>query len=271
MLKGINKANAGFMVVFSALALGACGGSSSSSSSNNSATELKPGVFYMGKKLSADEELVGESFISSTGKFVIFLRNESEVDGGLVVEKSFTFGNLQYSSGKLSSQIEEYKYLNPPEADASWDRLEGSLFGDLKSSKRADLTSSISESSPITKGVLYRDDKRSDPNLTINDIYNSFMMTNSGTTTTVTITPDSSDESKGTFVVNQGDTCNGNGEVSIPDQAINVFEVTYKVSNCPSSTDENAAQGLRDGDYSGLGTYDAKAVDSTNNRSTAHL
>jgi len=50
--------------------------------------------------------------------------------------------------------------------------------------------------------------------------------------------------------------CNFFGQVVIPDRTVNVFELTYE-ANCPAVPDEEAAEDDRNGEYTGLGTYDS--------------
>lgn len=232
----MKRAGVSILIAFSALAFSACGGGSSSSS-DNSATELTPGVFNIGRVYEDRDTLEGISLFSPSGKFVAQL---GRVDFGML-----TFSN----SGRFSIEIEEYllgDFSGP---------VSGALKGQVVSAKEANLTASKSGSDPISNGVLYRNDKRSDSGITINDIDNSFMMTESDNTTTITLTSDGPDGVNGAFEGRDEDGCIFEGDVFIPDKTINIFEVTYSVSNCPLAPDEAGKESARNSDYTGLGTY----------------
>jgi hypothetical protein len=230
MLKKIRQASVGIIVVFSALTLSACGGGSSGTEPRAQATELKPGVFDIGRVFTNGSRQEGISLLSPTGKFVGILQRVA-------------FGKLTFSgSGEFSGPIEEYllgDYSGP---------TSGTLSGEVLSSKEADLTASISGSVAISNGVLLRKDKLSDLGVTFDELSAVYTITNS--TSLVTIGP--------TGEVTGGDRgCVFNGQVVIPDKTINVFEVTYEASTCSPLPGENATANDRNGDFSGLGTYDA--------------
>lgn len=229
MLKEIRQASLGIIVVFSALTLSACGGGGGSSGSEPKAqsTDLKPGVFYIGRVFTDESTKEGISFLSPTGKFVAIL---DLVD----------FGTLTFSdSGQFSGQIEEYN-LGDFSGPTS-----GTLSGEVKSSKEANLTASKTDFA--ANGLLFRNDTLSDLGVTFEELSGSYTITNS--TPWINIGP--------TGEVTGGDEkCVFNGQVVIPDKTINVFELTYKASSCPPLPEENATESVRNGDFSGLGTYD---------------
>lgn len=233
----MKQAGVSILIACSALAISACGGGSSSSS-DNSATALTPGVYNIGRVYEDRETLEGISLFSSSGKFVAQL---GRVDFG-----TLTFSN----SGRFSIEIEEYllgDFSGP---------VSGALKGQVVSAKEANLTASKSGSDPISNGVLYRDDKRSDSGVTFDDeLFNSFTTSDAEGAKTITINPDSSDDSKGVLDGNIGNKCKLSGDVSIPDKSINVFEVSYKATGCEPSPKEQTEESARNGDYTGLGTY----------------
>lgn len=70
-------------------------------------------------------------------------------------------------------------------------------------------------------------------------------------TNTFTIGPD------GGVIGSDQRGCNFLGQVVIPDKTINVFELTYDASNCLAAPGEEATADDRNGEYTGLGTYDS--------------
>lgn len=220
-----------FSLLFIALSLAACGGGGGSSGSEPKAqsTDLKPGVFDIGRIFSDGSTKEGISFLSPTGKFVAIL---DLVD----------FGTLTFSdSGQFSGPIEEYNlavFSGP---------TSGTLSGEVVSSKEANLTASRSDLT--SNGVLLRNDEHSDLGVTFEELSAVYTVINS--TSLITIGP--------TGEVTGGDRgCDFYGQVVIPDKTINVFEVTYEASNCPPlpAEGEDATAMARNGEFTGLGTYD---------------
>ncbi|MGO1503140.1 MAG: hypothetical protein ACTHWH_17860 [Marinobacter sp.] len=229
MLKVMNKANAGLLVVFSALALSACGGGGSSSSDgpDNSATELKPGVYNIGRIFSDGSSKEGLSLISPSGEFVSVLGRAA-------------FGPLTFSgSGEFSGPIVEYTLNDTTEP------LRGTVSGIVKSAKEADLTASKSDLS--VSGVLLRRDEPSDLGVTLSRISANYSTDDSQSAITIS--------SDGVVAGTDKTGCVFSGKVEIPDEAINVFEITYEAENCAEIPTENASAEDRNGTFSGLGTY----------------
>lgn len=229
MLKVIGKANAALLIALSALTLSACGGGGSSSSggSGSSATELESGVYNIGRIFSDGSTQEGLSFISASGQFVSVL--------GRVA-----FGTLKYSdNGEFSGPIVEYTLNNSAEL------LRGTLSGVVTSSKEADLTASKSELA--VSGVLVRKDKPSDFGVTLDRISANYSTDDSQSSITIA--------SDGVVSGNDQTGCDFRGKVKIPDEAINVFEITYEASLCDELPAEDASAEDRNGTFSGLGTY----------------
>ncbi|MGO1658320.1 MAG: hypothetical protein ACTHYN_06835 [Marinobacter sp.] len=232
MLKVVNKTQAGFLVVFSALALGACGGgggSGGSSDGGSTVTKLKPGVYDIGRKFSNGKTKEGISLISPSGQFVSALGRAA-------------FGPLEYSgSGKFSGPIVEYTLNNSSEP------LRGTVSGVVKSSRKAELTASKSDLR--VSGALGRKDKVSDLGLTLNELSGTYNgADDSDKTLWINIDPAGE--------VTGGDRgCVFNGNVTIPDKTVNVFEITYKAETCDEVSSMDTSAKERNGDYSGLGAY----------------
>tara|TARA_R110002096_G_scaffold429184_1_gene641798 strand:- start:942 stop:1727 length:786 start_codon:yes stop_codon:yes gene_type:complete len=235
MLPNVKKAKAtiGILAVFSALTLSACsgggGGGGSSASSGSSATELKPGVYDIGRLFSNGSTKEGLSLISPTGKFVANLDS-----------KSFTFGNIVFSaSGTISGAVVEY-ILGPP-----WELTNGTLSGQVVSSEEANLGAQNGNLS--TNSVLLRKPEFSDSSTSFEKMDATYFMSDPSDTAAITIAPDGSLE--GTDQLD----CTFSGQIVIPDKNINVFEVTYTASLCAEDPDEQALPDDRNGEFSGLG------------------
>jgi len=236
MLKGVKQTAIGILAVFSALTLSACSGGGDSGGSGSSATELKSGVYNIGRLFSNGSTKEGLSLISPTGKFVANLD-----------KASFTFGNISFSaSGDISGTIDEF-ILGPP-----WKITSGSLSGQVVSSDEANLRAQ--KDSLSTNSVLLRIPASSDTGLTLEKISTTYNMSDPGKDPVITIAPDGA--ITGGTGVDQRD-CVFNGQVTIPDESTNVFELTYTASLCANDPDEDALGKDRDGEFSGLGTYNA--------------
>lgn len=221
-----------FSLLFIALSLAACGGGGGGGSSGSEpkaqSTDLKPGVFYIGRVFTDGSKKVGISFLSPTGKFVAIL---DLVD----------FGTLTFSdSGQFSGQIEEYN-LGDFSGPTS-----GTLSGEVKSSKEASLTASKTDFA--SNGALLRKDEPSDLGVTLEEISATYTPIDSNSSITIA--------SDGVVDGSDQTGCAFRGDVDIPDETINVFEVTYEASNCGPLSAEGATENDRNGKFTGLGTYD---------------
>jgi hypothetical protein len=229
MLKEIRQAIVGIIIVFSALTLSACGSSSSGTKPKAQASDLKPGIFYIGRVFTDGSTKEGISLLSSTGEFVATLDRNS-----------FTFSTLTFSgSGEFSGPIVEYILGD------SWGLTSATLSGEITSSRKANLIAS--RSNLTSNGVLLRNDKPSDLGVTFDELSAVYVATNS--TSWITIGPEGE-------VTGEDRGCDFYGQVVIPDKTINVFEVTYKASTCSPLLAEGAEAMDRDGEFTGLGTYD---------------
>ncbi|MGO3295394.1 MAG: hypothetical protein ACTILN_06955 [Marinobacter sp.] len=232
MPKDVKQAGISILIVCSALIFSGCGSSSGSGSKAAvQASELQPGAFFIGRQFSDRPTVEGVSLISSTGKFVVIFSSHS-----------LTFGNLQFSdSGNISGQLDQYIYRSP------WERTDGSLSGEVKSSERADLTAS--GPGVTSNSVLFRDQSSSGPGVTMGALSGTYTVTDPDNTSWITVDPIGQ--------VTGGDQgCVFNGEVAIPDSSINLFEINYEAENCSALPNEDALASDRNGEFSGLGRYD---------------
>lgn len=220
MLKEKEQTKVALLAVFSVFTLSACGGGGSDSD-KPTASKLTPGVFDIGRVLSGGTN-EGDSLLSPTGKFVAVFSSEGR--------NSYTFGDLEFSdSGKVSGQVTEYIWDS-----SSWGITEGSLSGQVISSRRADLTAS--KDSPVSDSILYRKPGSSNLGITLAEISTTY--TDTDNALVVTISPDGSVDGR------SGTQCAFLGEIVIRDTTANVFEINYEAFDCPSN-----------GDFTGLGTY----------------
>lgn len=232
MLKGLRQASTGTLVVCLAFVLSGCSGGSSSSSSQAQATALKSGVFDIGRLFSDGSTKEGISLLSPTGNFVVNLDRNS-----------YSFGTLGFSdAGNISGQIVEY-ILN-----STWSLTSATLSGEVRSAESADLRAKSSE--VTSNSVLQRNPELSDLGVTLDNLSGIFM-SDTENTNTFTIGTD------GGVIGSDQRGCNFRGQVVIPDKTINVFELTYDASNCPAAPNEGATADDRNGEYTGLGTYDS--------------
>lgn len=180
--------------------------------------------------------------LSSTGKFVSVFDERSDL-------KAITSGNIDFSpSGKISGDVVDYQ-LKTRSGETSWRSILGTLSGQVVSSERADLTASTNgKVSSIS--VLLRRPGFSDLGVTKKKIEKTYFMSDLNNSVTINI------DSEGAIIGNDSKGCIFDGKVVIPDNTINVFEVTYEAENCEELPSEGAPPEDRNGTYSGLGTFD---------------
>lgn len=237
MLKQIRQGSIGFLIVFSALSVIGCSSGSGSSGSESSAqsSELDPGLFYIGRILDGGSKSEGDSLISPTGEFVVTFSNQSKT------KVSYTFGSLQFSdAGKISGPIEEY-VSGPP-----WTRTTGTLSGNVTSSEMANL--SATRPGVSSNAVLLRDHDSSNAGVTFRQLSGNYTVPDPNITAWITIGPEGE-------VTGGNQDCVLNGDVTIPDPTVDIFEISYEAANCSSVPDEGASETDRNGNFSGLGAY----------------
>ncbi|MCM0613387.1 hypothetical protein KFJ24_12970 [Marinobacter sediminum] len=194
-------------------------------------TELKPGAYYVTTELADGSTLEGLSLLSPSGAFAVAFSDQD-----------LTFGTLTFSSPDVISGTGTDYVLNE-----SWELTSGSISGTVTSSETAELRATASGF--YSDSTLQRENTYSDLGITLSDISGTYTMDEPGyLTSSVTIASD------GTVTGSDQTGCVFNGQITIPDQSINVFEVDYSSSNCGSLSYASASD--RNGDFSGIGSYD---------------
>ncbi|ROT93634.1 hypothetical protein EB809_20200 [Marinobacter sp. R17] len=220
--------------ILAAVLLAACGGGGGDSSSEgptsakaNSSADLPPGAYYTVINYDSGGSDEAVTFLSSSGKFV------TAVDS-----PDITIGTLKFGSdNSITGTGTDVFYTT------SWETSSGSVSGSIQAKGNATLTATApGYESTVT---LEREDDYSDRGVTLAEVSDTYSMTASGSTTTITIAAD------GSLTGSDTSGCVYNGQLTIPDTDYNVFEVSFKASNCGGSDGE-----LRNGQYSGLGAYD---------------
>lgn len=245
MLKDMKQAGIATSVVLFALTLSACGGGGGGSSDSKpkaQSTDLKPGVYFTGRVFSDGSTAEGIGLLSKTGKLFSTLG-----------KGSFTFADVTFSdSGKISGQLEELR-LSEESGENAWVKATGTLSGEVESSEEATLTPKAGDLS--TNIVLVRNNKPSAVGITLEKIATTYTSTDPSSSITINtngVLEGGDFEPEPT----KSDTdCTFSGQVVIPDETVNVFEVTYDAEGCSGRADENASDTDRNGTYSGLGTY----------------
>ncbi|PCM45808.1 hypothetical protein [Marinobacter sp. ANT_B65] len=214
--------------------LAACGGGGGNSSSDTNASEtnvkLAPGGYATGIVYGDGSTEEAITLLSPTGKFVT-----------VVYLDSITVGTLQFGSdGSISGSGTDVTF------DSSWETINGTLTGKTLTSGTATITAGIA--GVENKVTLERDHQYSDLGITMSALTGTYSMSDPEVyPTTVTVAED------GTITGSDTTGCAFNGSVSIPDTKYNVFEVSYKASNCADS--------LRNGQFFGLGAYDPELME----------
>lgn len=240
MLKGINKANAGFMVVFSALALGACGGGGSGSSDGGKdpgAVKFKPGLFNSIIPNEAEETgIKAYTLISPSGKYSI------------TSKKTRTSGKVTFpTNNTLSDEDAVYVFF-----DEKWRSLDGSLKGQSINLEEFAVTFTADNAEPGVEfdSVSIRDNELSDMGLALQDLDGTYSLPDNEFV--VTILADGSEaEVTGATKYESGGGCAIYGSVTVPNSKFNVFEGSLTFSGCPDADEAKSDQ--RDGKYDVIG------------------
>lgn len=217
----------------SSLFLAACGGGGSSSDGGdqeNTSATLRTGAFYTTVSFDGGGSAEAITFLSPTGKFLTAFD-----------ETDITFGTLQFSNGNISGGGTDYVLSD------TWEQTDGEISGTVNSKETASLTATAPGYSSQIE--IERENTYSDLGVTLDQVSGTYLMSEPGfLDVSVTISSD------GTVTGNDESGCAFNGTLTIPDEQINIFEVSYTAATCGDSGDAVASE--RNGDYSGLGAYD---------------
>jgi len=235
-------------MLFAGFILSACGGgggggsddSSSSSSSSAGDGTLKAGLFdatieYVG----SDRTESATTYISSTGKFAVIYGGNTGV----------SIGKLSFDGTAISGNSYDYREIGP-EGFIEDKGDEGTISGTINSRESATFTTSDAEGDVNTKVTLQRQNTLSDRDISLADAAGTYEKGNSEVVLTVgsdgTVESSYYTDTTGCYLT--GAQANS---LSVPDASINVFDISYTMSNCTEVEGESS----RNGDYTGLGFF----------------
>jgi hypothetical protein len=228
------------------LILSACGGggsssgsSGTSSSSGGGATTLKAGL-YKAKVtyVNGASSQTATTYLSPTGKL-------AAVFGG---NAGLTLGTLEFDNAKISGTSHDYRHLDPedPSPKGFFENKgdeEGTITGTVLSQGAATFSTADGSGQVNTRVTLQRQNALSDFGISLGRASGTYVMS-------VTDQPNVSltVNSDGSLDAQYYDCYLGGIEtLSVPDPSINVFNISYKMSNC--------SKDIREGDYSGVGFF----------------
>jgi hypothetical protein len=223
------------------LILSACGGGGSSSGSSESpdvaAAALEPGL-YEAKidRVGIDGTQTATTYLSPTGKFAVVFGENS----------GLSLGTFDFANGRISGISVDYRQPDPKSFFEGKDDEEGTIAGTVRSQASAKFSTSDAESKVNTNVTLQQTKEFN----ALSDLDISLERASG----TYQASPDaflqlSSDGSLYAEHYTQETGCRfeGTESVSVPDASINVFNITYTMSNCNNDN--------RNGEYSGVGLF----------------
>lgn len=223
------------LALFSAVALSACGGgggggggSSGGGGSGSKETGLAAGVYDVNLEFPDGGTANLFGLVSDTGK-LIFFQNLTALTS---VDLQFSTQNTISGSG-ITVDLDV----------GSWVQYEGGVTGTVVPVESASLRVIADDSDNESVAQLTRDNASSNQSITLDQLSANYSMLVGGETTAFTV----NDEGEITGSTTDGCTF-FNGQITIPDPSINLFEVHYEADLC-SDPDEN-------GEFIGLGTFE---------------
>ena len=223
---------------------GGSGGSASSSSSGGDATALKAGL-YEAKIIYVNgaRPQTATTYLSPTGKLAIAFGGSAGV----------SLGKLAFDRANISGTSNDYRQLDPNQPDPTGfveDKgvQEGTINGTINSQRSATFSTTDAAGKVNTNVTLQRS--------TLSD----FAISLERASGTYTYVDPLTGESKVALTVGNDGTVDaqyytgttgcqlvGIETLSVPDASVNVFNITYTMSNCNSDN--------RNGEYSGVGFF----------------
>ena len=228
-------------MLFAGLVLSACGGggSSGSGSSGEDDGTLKAGLFdatieYVG----SDRTESATTYISPTGRFAVIYGGNTGV----------SIGTLSFDGTTISGTSYDYREVGA-EGFIEDKGDEGTISGTVRSQESATFSTSDAEGDVNTKVTLRRQNTVSDRDISLADASGNYSTSNSEVT--VTVRSDGTVDSQ--YYTATGCQLSGaqSNSLSVPDPSINVFDITYTMSDCTEVEGEPS----RNGEYTGLGFF----------------
>ncbi|WP_273208111.1 hypothetical protein [Marinobacter subterrani] len=220
------------------LILSACGGggtsSVSSGSSGGTGTTLKAGL-YKAKVLylNGNPQQTATTYLSPTGKF-------AAVFGG---NSGLTLGNLDFANTRITGTSSDYRQPDPKGFFEAKGVEDGTITGTITSQGSATFSTSDAEGQVDTNVTLQRQNALSDLGISLERASGIYVMSVTGQPD-VALTVNSDGSLNAQYYDCQ---LGGIETLSVPDPSINVFNISYTMSNC---NDDN-----RSGEYSGVGFF----------------
>ncbi|MBL3555251.1 MULTISPECIES: hypothetical protein [Marinobacter] len=242
MSKRMSDIGLATVMLFAGLVLSACGGggSSSSGSSGGGDGTLKAGLFdatieYVG----SDRTESATTYISPTGRFAVIYGGNTGV----------SIGTLSFDGTAISGTSYDYRVVGP-EGFIEDKGDEGTISGTVRSQESATFSTADAEGEVNTKVTLQRQNTVSDRDISLADAAGTYVKGNSEVALNV-----GSDGTVDSQYYTDTTGCHLSGtqsnSLSVPDASINVFDITYTMSNCTQVEGEPS----RNGEYTGLGFF----------------
>lgn len=238
------------IILCTSLILSACGGGggSSSSTTNTSggaATTLKAGL-YEAKILYVNgaPTKAATTYLSPTGNFAAVFGGS----GGL------TLGNLAFANMRINGTSQDYRQLDPGQPDPKGffedkGAEQGVITGTITSQESATFSTADALGQVSTSVTLQRVNSLSDLVISLGNASGTYVSRVEGQSdVSLTVNGNGSLYSE-YYRQATGCVLQGTETVSIPDNSINVFNITYTMSSC------NNDNVNRNGEYSGVGFF----------------
>lgn len=229
-------------IICASLVLSACGGgggSGGSSSSGGDASTLKDGLYEADiRYVNGTSSQTAVTYLSPTGEFSIVFGGSAGV----------SIGKLAFDSTRISGISSDYRQLgettNPEGFVEDKGTQEGTINGTITSQGSATFSTTDAAGQVNTNVTLQRQNLISDVGISLSRASGTYVKGESEVALTL-----GADGSLDAQYYTQTTGCQlvGIEALSVPDASINVFDITYTMSNC---TNDN-----RNGEYSGVGYF----------------
>lgn len=239
MSKRMSKIGLATTMLFAGFILSACGGgggsggSSSSSSSSVDAGTLKAGLYeatieYLDGKPTQRPPV----YLTPAGQFAIVFGGSTGV----------SIGQLSYSDATISGTSNDYRQVD---SDGFIEEKgdEGTISGTVSSQESATFSTSDSTGEVNTNVTLERQNGASDLGISLDRASGSYKLD----TANVVLDVGADGSLFAQYPEATGCMLEAREGLSVPDSSINVFTVTYTISNCSNVS--------RNGDYAGVGFF----------------
>ncbi len=219
---------------------GSSGSSASSASSGGDATTLKAGLYVADVKyVNGAPSQKAVTYLSPTGTFAIIF------GGGA----GLSFGTLAFDSSNISGTSIDYRQLVSDQPNSEGfveDRsvFEGAISGTISSLESGSFSTVDPAGKVNTNVTLKRQNSLSDLGISLKRVAGTYVKGESEVA--LTFGEDGSSFAQ-YYTQTTGCQLGGPGTLSVPVASINVFDISYTMSNCTNES--------RNGEYSGIGFF----------------